>query len=513
MQKPASKALQAALFATGFSGVVAEYVLATLASYFLGDSIVQWALTISLMLFAMGLGSRFTKQVKSNEFIWFIGIEITLSIIVSFSALIIYSIAPYTSYLGLFIYLLSFITGLLIGMELPLAIRLNQVYERIEINVSQILEKDYYGSLLGGIFFSFIGLPYLGLSYTPFVLGGVNLAVATLLVLIYHKHAIKQKSKSPSIAIVLSFVVIAIGLSHAQEIIELSEQKNYKDKVVYSEQSKYQQITITQWKDDYWLYLNGNLQLSTYDEALYHEVLVHPAMLLTPHTRKVLLLGGGDGCAARELLKYSSIESITLVDLDPAVTELAKSNLLLTQINDHSLSDDRVSVINGDGYHFMDTTHAIFDLIIIDLPDPRNVELSRLYSKEMYSICHKQLGEQGVLITQAGSPYFAHEAFYCIAKTIQSAGFSAIPMHNQIVTMGEWGWVLASKHLPSDHMLSILQNGEPEVPTKWLNNNALIQVTSFGKPYFRNKRDSIETNTFKNPILYRYYLNGAWEMY
>lgn len=508
--------LKLALFATGLSGIVAEYILATLASYFLGDSIVQWALIISLMLFFMGLGSRITKYVKKNIFQLFIFTEFTLSLFVSYSALLAYSTAAFSIYTGALIYLMAMFTGLLIGMELPLAVRLNENFEELRVNISSILEKDYYGSLLGGLFFAFVGLPYLGLTYTPFLLGLVNLVVAIAMLNFFPAILRKQTRLKLNITALLVTLFIALGVFNAKNIIFYGEQKKYKDKIVFTEQSKYQKIVITEWRGNHWLYLNGNLQLSTFDEALYHEVLVHPAMMLSKTPFEVLILGGGDGCAAREILKYHDVKKLTLVDLDPAMTDLAKTHPVLLQANDSALYNSKVNIINRDGYKFLEDSEQFFDLIVIDLPDPRNVELSRLYSQEFYTLCRRHMRPNGILVTQAGSPYFAPESFGCILRTVEAAGFSAIPIHNQIVTMGEWGWVLAVNNSDiDDHQIidALKRSDFTTVETRWINREAINMITSFGKNYFLKPNSAIKVNKIHDPVLYHYYLNGSWDVY
>jgi len=173
--KRKSFVLKAALFATGFSGIVAEYILSTLASYFIGNAILQFTLIVSIMLFSMGLGSRLSKSFNTNIIFYFVITELILSVLVSFSAIASYLVYGFTSVSWVIIYVLSIIIGLLIGLEIPFATRINNEFEELRLNISNILEKDYYGSLLGGLFFAFVGLPYLGLTYTPFVLGFINL--------------------------------------------------------------------------------------------------------------------------------------------------------------------------------------------------------------------------------------------------------------------------------------------------------------------------------------------------
>ena len=285
---------------------------------------------------------------------------------------------------------------------------------------------------------------------------------------------------------------------------------------MYQEQSIYQKIVITKWKKDYWLYLNNNLQFSTFDEPMYHEVLVHPIMHILEKPKNILILGGGDGCAARELLKYPSIEKITLVDLDKKLTDLFQFNSQFTHINKNALQHKKVNVINQDGFRFLSESSSFFDLIIIDLPDPRNIELSRLYSKEFYELCRLHLTPNGGLITQAGSPYYTPYAYHCIKATMKKANYSVLPIHNQILSMGEWGWILGTKkEMTKKEMVQKMENFDSNIiKTEWLNNDAMQLITKFGKDFYsKNKVDSIEVNKINNPVLYHYYHKGNWDLY
>jgi spermidine synthase len=509
-----SNILRIAIFATGLSGIVAEYILSTLATYFLGDSVLQWTMIMSVMLFSMGLGSRISKGIQNHLLEKFIFIEFALSLLVAFSSLIAYTVAAWSAYTGIVIYGLSILIGLMIGMEIPLVVRLNQEFQTLRVNISSVLENDYYGSLAGGVFFAFVGLPYLGLSYTPIVLGLVNFAVAVgLFIVLWQKLEVRLKTRIVSLAGVVGVILIA-GFFVAKPIIQFGEQKKYKDKIVYSEQSKYQKIVITQWKDKFWLFINGNQQLSSFDEEMYHEPLVHPALSLTKTPHNILVLGGGDGCAVREILKYPDVKKITLVDLDPAMTNLGKNHPILTEMNKNAFSNSKVEVINTDGYNYIENTDEIFDVILIDLPDPKTIEIGRLYSYEFYSKCYRHLRKYGVIVTQAGSPYFAPKAFACIDKSIEKAGFSTIPLHNQVITLGEWGWVLGAKNISKENLKKELIDLQfSSIETKWINNEAMSLITSFGKNYFKTDSSTIEVNEIHNPVLYKYYLNGTWDIY
>jgi spermidine synthase len=399
-------------------------------------------------------------------------------------------------------------------MEIPLVIRINDQFETLKFNVSSMMENDYYGSLLGGMFFAFIGLPFLGLTYTPFVLGFVNYSVAIVLLIVLWKDLRKQVKARLSISNLLVFFLLFVGIIGANEVIAHGEEMRYKDRVIYSKQTKYQKLVITQSSSDYWLFINGNQQLSTVDEIMYHEPLVHPLLKLYPHPRDILIMGGGDGCAAREILKYSDVQNITLVDLDPGMTQLAIEHPVLSEINQHSMENEKVTIINQDGYTYLEKGNHYFDIIIIDLPDPKTIELGRLYSYEFYKLCFRSLKPNGLVITQAGSPYFAAKAFKCIDKTMAEAGFSTVPLHNQVITLGEWGWISGAKSLSKDQFKQGLQNLEFEgIPTKWINHEAMTLITSFGKDFTLDPTDSIEINTIHNPVLFNYYMRGEWDLY
>ncbi|AZQ62664.1 polyamine aminopropyltransferase [Flammeovirga pectinis] len=520
-----SNTLKLALFATGLSGIVAEYVLSTLATYFLGNSVLQWTLTLSFMLFAMGLGSRFSKYLDKNLIEKFIVVEFILSFLVSFSSIIAYGISAYVSFDkslhvfpfpidGVLIYFTSICIGFLIGLEIPLATRLNDSFESLKVNISSVMEKDYFGSLVGGLFFAFVGLPFLGLTYTPFVLGFVNLSVAILLLwrlddIIDTKWVNKLKISSVGL-----FVIIGVGMAFAQDVINYGEQKLYKDKVVFQEQTSYQRIVVTQWKNDYWLYLNGHLQLSTFDEWLYHEPMAIPALKLSGHPENILILGGGDGCLAREALKFPSIKKITLVDLDPAITKLGKEDPIFRKLNNNALNNDKVKIINTDAFTFLEKTNEFFDVILMDFPDPKSIELGRLQSAETFRMSWHHLRPNGVIITQAGSPYYATKAFYCIEKTMQSAGFNTIPLRNQVLTLGEWGWIMGTKTMTPEQMKERIRSSNlDDIPTKWLNKEALNSITSFGKGLIEFDSSKIEINTVHNPVLPTYYGKGNWDLF
>ena len=509
-----SPILKLALFATGLSGIVAEYILSTLATYFLGDSAVQWALIVSVMLFSMGLGSRLSQYIKTNLLVKFVYIEFLLSVLVALSSLVTYILSGFVDYIGIIIYAMSIIIGILIGMEIPLVIRLNKQFQELRINVASVMEKDYWGSLVGGLFFAFVGLPYLGLTYTPFILGAINFSVAILLFVIVYRSLERRKLLPILTSALITLAFLIAGVTYAKPLILYGEQKRYADKVIFAKQTAYQRVVVTQWKDDYWLYINGNQQLSTLDEEMYHEPLVHPAMQTGIPKRNVLVLGGGDGCAVREILKYPSVEQVTVVDLDSVLTNLGRQHPVFTELNNNALNNPKVEILNRDAFQYLEKTQQFFDAIIIDLPDPRTVELNRLYSREFYTFCRKAMRPGGTIVTQAGSPYFATKAYYSINKTLAAAGFETAMLHNHVITLGEWGWVLGLKTSHKTDLKSRLQMLKFEaISTRWINNEAMQMMTSFGKDIYAADTADVEINKIHDPVLYRYYLDGNWDLY
>ncbi|PCI93521.1 MAG: spermidine synthase [Flavobacteriales bacterium] len=503
--------LKIAIFATGVSGLTSEFILSTLASYFIGDTIIQWTVVLSIMLFSMGIGSQVSRVVVKHLLVTFLLVEFTLSLLISFSPLIVYSLASKSEFIHILIYGLALLVGFCIGFEIPLATRLNEAHESLDKNISNILSWDYIGSLVGGLSFAFFGLPYLGITNTAFLFGSLNFIVAVILFWKYQGYKLEYKNWIIS-TIIFLFTVLSLGFIYSEQIILFGEQSRYKDKIVYQEQSKYQKIVITQWKEHFWLFINGNQQLSTFDEFLYHEPMVHPIMALTPEHKNILIIGGGDGFNVKELLKYDDIDNITVVDLDPVMTNLGLEFSGLLQYNDSALHDSKVKILNKDGFSFLEKSELFYDLMIIDLPDAKNLEINKLYTQEFYQMAYRLLRPNGNIITQAGSPYYATRGFYCINKTMRSAGFETLPMHNQVLTLGEWGWIIGSKHYNKEQMISIMKRGSYEkLNNKWLNNESINLITSFGKPLFDTS--SVEINTINSPVLYRYYLDGNWDLY
>jgi spermidine synthase len=499
--------LKASLFATGLAGIVSEYVLSTLATYFLGNSVFQWTITVSLMLFAMGLGARLSRYLHARLISAFIILEIILSLFIALLTVIIYTLMLMQVPLAVFLYAMAVLLGTLIGLEIPLAMRINEDYEELRVNVANVLEKDYWGALLGGALFAFILLPFVGLETIPVWLAGINFVVATMLFFGFYQRVMDERRW-----LIYAFPTVLIVLSGAglfvTDIASFAEQSRFRDRIIFSQQTAYQKIVLTEFAGDYWLYLNGNEQFSSVDEDRYHEVMVHMPLLLRRQVpQKVLILGGGDGLAARELVKYKSLKRLVVVDLDPAMTGLALNHPVMLALNDSAFHDNRVSLINTDAWTYIDSCKAYYDLIICDFPDPRSAELSRLYSREFYELCRHRLRADGQLVTQAGSPFFAPRAFAAIGKTLAAVFREVRFMQVNMPTLGDWGFVIAGKKLAA-----LPQRVALPVATRFIDEAGWQRFFLFNKGE-RPDTANVEINRLRRPILERYYRDSNWEFF
>jgi spermidine synthase len=245
----------------------------------------------------------------------------------------------------------------------------------------------------------------------------------------------------------MSAIVLAIllgGMLEAKRITAVAEDNIYADEIIFARDTRYQHIVLTRFKDDLRLFLNSHLQFSSRDEYRYHESLVHPGLAAIPAPRRVLVLGGGDGLAVREILKYPEIESITLVDLDPEMTRLFSSNPMLTALNQRSFLSPKVHVVNADAFPWIDSDTSSFDFVVVDFPDPTNYALGKLYTTAFYRAAGRHLSAQGLLVVQSTSPMFARDSFWCIETTLRQAGLKTYPYHVYVPSFGEWGFIIAS---------------------------------------------------------------------
>jgi len=435
-------ALLASVFVIATSGLVYELITGTLASYVLGDSVTQFSFVIGLYLFAMGIGSYLSQYLESRLLERFVEIELGLALVGGLSAPLLFKVYTASGAFRGLLYGLVLLIGTLVGLEIPLLIRLLKFSLDLKQLVARVLTLDYIGALVASLLFPSLLLPRLGIHQTSLFFGLLNAAVALGSTFLF---PIERATVARLRALCLvTLAALGAAFAFVGQFIERSEATYFGAPIVYAAQSPYQRVVITQSPRTTRLFLNGNLQFSSDDEYRYHEVLVHPAVAaLGRDPRRALVLGGGDGLAVRELLRYPSLEQVLLIDLDAAVTEAFRNLPLAARLNGGALADPRVVIRNEDAYKYLEQSTESFDLAIVDFPDPGNYAVGKLYTDTFYRLLQERLGTRGVAVVQATSPQYARESFWSIVSTLEAAGFSAAPLHVYVPSFGEWGFVLA----------------------------------------------------------------------
>ncbi len=547
----ASVLLCACMFASGACGIILEYIQASLASMILGNSFEQWAMVIGLMLFWMGFGSLIQAQIPKKYLIYaFVWVETGLALAGGFSPTLTYISYGYTAHYILVLYFFVSFIGIMIGLEIPVIIRINNDFSKeLSTNLGNILSADYIGSLIGSFIFVFIFLRFTPITEAAFLTAGVNFFLAFVTFVYFSKKGLLKTGFLVPAVMVLTFCTISYGyLNNRQWNIKI-EQPLYDDSIILSKTTQYQHIVITHYKpfDEVRLFLNGNLQFCSTDEQRYHEPMVHPVMNLAPIKERVLILGGGDGCALREVLKYKEVKQVLLVDLDPEMTNLAQTHPVLKRINQDAFKDARLVFISGNGVtqginrrlyledhkkrhpinqpepykladvkvmnvdadKFLSDVSGFWDVIIIDMPDPSTPELTKLYAREFYKKVKQHLSQHGLMVVQATSPYLAKESFLCIGRTLESAAFDILPFHENVPSFGDWGWYLAwHPNIQKKKILSRIEQLTIDVPTRFITPEVFSSELVFGKDALLTTNKQI--NTILYPTLLSLYNHESW---
>ncbi|RSL33710.1 polyamine aminopropyltransferase [Salibacterium salarium] len=512
-------------FIVSICGIIYQMLLGAAGSYLMGSSILSYAIAVGGSLSGMGVGAIISERMKKHLIERIIGIEYIIGPIGASSTLIIYMMFSVvgSNTASVFFCLLIFVLGCLTGMELPILIReAEKRGDELKKSAARTLFSDYAGSLIGTLGFALLLSPWLGYIQTAFFVGLINVTIAFWLSLAFRKEI--QKPRSSQIIGIILLIILGSGFLFGNSYAALLEQRMYDNPVVINEDTPYQRIVGTIAPGDFRFYLNGNLQFAESDEYRYHESLVHPGMGLLQHQQKdennmenegeetgidVLIMGGGDGLAIREMIPYDNIDSMKLVDLDPKVTELAKSNPHLTDVNEHSLEDERVSITHGDAFSFIKESEKTYDLILSDLPDPNSLELSKLYSRELYGLMYDRLDENGVAVIQSTSPVFARKSYWTISETIKGAGFYVDNFHVDIPSFGNWGFTIATKKPFNVSDINIPKQAN----TKYLHTDMVSSLFQFGKDETKAIDGfSYQENTINHPVLADLY-NKAWRFY
>ncbi|WP_120498154.1 polyamine aminopropyltransferase [Kiloniella sp. EL199] len=490
------------VFIAGLCSIVYELLIATTVSYFEGDSVKYFSLTIGLYMASMGVGSFTSKYIEKNLLFRFTVIEIALGFLGGISIPALYFGFSHTNYFQELYYIITIMIGYLIGLEIPLLTRILKDYNSLRVNIAHVLSLDYFGALLATIAFPFILLPFLGTFRSGLSFGLVNMLIAFMIIRVFPQTFGRAK-KPLWILSILATLMIAGTIFSAEKLLKLWDDSVFDGRVLLSQETKFQKIVLTKNKSEIRLFLDGNLQFSSSDEYRYHEALVHAPIQHTAKVNRVLLLGAGDGMAVRELLKYPEIEEITLVDLDPAVVKIARTNPWVREINNDVMNTSKkVSVLHQDAQRFLMENTQAYDFIIADLPDPNNNALVRLYSKAFYRLIRRNLTPEGIFVTQAASPFFTGKAFWSIQKTVAASGFSHTkPFHVLVPSFGDWGFVLAAN-------APLEMKRQDDLPaTRFLNNKIIQNMFVFGKDL---TPPDVNVNTLDRPILLTYYLDG-WQ--
>jgi spermidine synthase len=332
--------------------------------------------------------------------------------------------------------------GVLVGLEVPLLMRILRDRFDFKDVVSNVLTFDYLGALAASLAFPVLLVPHLGLVRSAVLFGLVNASIALWSTYIFAD--VLPTKRTLRAASVFVLVLLGVGMVTAGRITDTAESNIYADDVIFARDSRYQRIVLTAWKDDLRLFLNAHLQFSSRDEYRYHEALVHPGLSTLPAARRVLVLGGGDGLAVREILKYPGVEHVTLVDLDPMMTRLFTTHPMLTRLNEHAFTSPKVQVINADAFVWLDQNADKYDFAVVDFPDPNNYSIGKLYTAAFYRLLARHITEGGAFVVQSTSPLFARRSFWSIAETLKSAGLNTYPYHVYVPSFGEWGYVLAT---------------------------------------------------------------------
>jgi len=505
--------LLVSVFIIAVCGLVYQLLAGTISSYLVGDSVYQFSLVIGLFMSSMGLGSFLSRYINDKLHDWFILVETLTGVAGGMSSIILFlAFAKVENYTP-FLLMVSVTIGALIGLELPIILRIVKEHNTLKLALSNVMTADYIGALFASLLFPIIFIPRLGLIRTSLFFGTINVAVAAAAIYVFRE---KIKARDSLIALsVVSLLLLGSCFVYADHITSYAEDLLYKDDIIYTSNSPYQRVVITRTKSDIRMFINGSIQFSSQDEYRYHESLVLPAMSSAHSRRNILIIGGGDGLAAREVFKYKDVEKLTLVDIDPSITNFARDNAMMRDLNKDSMRDPRISIINDDAWKHLEKTSEIFDVIIVDLPDPDDLTLSRLYSRTFYRLLAQKLARGGKIVTQATSPLYAHKAFWCIYNTFkavenplqksevasETVTLNAEAYNCYVPSFGNWGFVMASNTPIKWESISI------SVPARFVTTDFLPTMNKFPPDIAYVDTD---VNTIDSHAVKSYYEEG-WE--
>lgn len=487
-------------------GLVLELLLATQASYLVVDTALATGVVIGTFLAAMGLGAWLSQYLarrgppQAPLLRAFVAVELALVPLCLLGPLLLFALFAADGPLWLGLVLLTLAVGLLGGMELPLLTRLLETRQELRTALARALALDYLGALLGSLLFPLLLLPWLGLLPTAALLALLPLFAAAALGLSFPE---LRRWRGP---LLLGLPVVALAALAVVPLGHRIEDDLYDDPVVGRLQTRHQRIVLTRRRNDLRLYLDGNLQFSSLDEYRYHEALVHPALALHGKPRRVLLLGAGDGLAVRELLRWPSVERIDLIELDPALLQLARRQPFLRRLNGNSLADPRLQVHLGDAFALVRRLKgAPYDVVIADFPDPDSPALARLYSVTFYGRLRAHLAADGLFVTQASSPFFTPRVMASIRASLGSVGLESRPYSVDVPSFGPWGFVLA--HRPGRR----LEAGPLPFQGRWIDAAQLARLFDLPRDLLPPPGETVQPNRLSRPVILGYQRQSLWQ--
>lgn len=499
------------VLAIATAGLVYELLAGAIATTVLGNSLRQYSITIGVYLFAMGLGAYASKFLDDRIAERFIDVEYGTALVGGTQGMLLFAAYGRAEAFEVLLYGTLIVVGALVGLEVPLLMRILQRDLELKDLIAKVLAFDYLGALLGSLVFSVVMVEQLRvpLERIGIIFGLLNCGVGLLAVWALEPHLARKSRTGLLVRGAIVAVVLIVAYVYSSKVRITGEQELYTDRITYVEQSAYQRIVLTQGPGRIQLFLDGNLQLSSLDEYRYHEALVHPAMSAAETVKKVLVLGGGDGLAVRELLRYPGLTRIVLVDLDPAVTHLARTLPPLLDLNRGALDDPRVTLVHDDAFVWLDEAsrkpeHELFDVVLADFPDPNNLALGKLYSQRFYELVKASMAERGVLAVQSTSPLFARKSFWCVERTIAAAGLHTLPYHALVPSFGEWGYVLAARR-SLETPAHVRAEG-----LRYLNDTTLAALFSLPTDL---GPVPVEVNRLNQPVLVHYYAGEQAEVF
>ena len=464
----------AGVFVCAACGLVYELELVALASYLTGDSVTQASVVLSVMVFAMGIGSLAAKRLRRHAAVAFGALEALLALVGGCSAMALYAVFAWTGDWGglwasgprWLLVAFSLAIGLLIGAEVPLLMDLIQRIRRQDAGgaVADLFAADYVGALVGGLAFPFLLLPLLGQLTGAMLTGAVNAIAGGALVLGLFRRDLTHRARWLLLVANLAVLgVLATATVLVDDFERAAREAVYGKDVRVALQTGAREIALTGGTDGrpLDLYVDGRLRVSGRDEDRYHEALVHPAMD-GPHAR-VLVLGGGDGLAVREVLRHPGVRRVDVVALDSAVVDLARRDPALSRLNDHAYGDARVHVSTADPFRRLRGRAPVpsYDVVIADLPAPGITASTKLYSEEFYGLVRRVLAPGGRLVVHAGPVSARPHVFWTVEATLRAAGLRTTPYRVEGRDSGsadgpgrtagasraprDWGFVLAAR--------------------------------------------------------------------